>query len=409
MNSSRRTKSDERRIVIVGGGIVGSAIADQLTMRGVTRVKLIEQGPPTKLIGSTGLAPGFIGVVNELKLMTDLAAASVSQFKLVEFNGVSGFSSVGNIEAATTSSGLEHLHHRAKLASDWGIEAHPMEVSRLAELAPDFIHNASCVGGVWYPGDGTARADIITASFKSDAESRGAQIVYDERVIAIETIAGRVVGVRTESGNSYNADDVVLACGIWGALLAEALGLQVPVQPVAHPYVYGPMRVSRQQSQPFVRWPEHHVYARAHGSRLGLGSYDHAGIGIPASQLGLSAERPWMHEPFDAVIERALALLPEHARFTPDERLNGIFAMTPDNLPMLGASKISGLWLAEAIWVTHSAGSAQFLVDLMLGKARSSADVELLDPGRFNGIESDVLTRQALRLYNDIYSSQDTA
>lgn len=409
MNSNERTESDGRRIIIVGGGIVGSAIAAQLTLRGVTRVMLIEQGPPTQLIGSTRYAPGFVGVLNESKLMTDLAAASVSQFKRIEFDGVSGFSSVGNIEAATTPSGLEHLHRRAKLASDWGIEAHFMELSRLAELAPDFIHSSSCIGGVWYPGDGTARADIITAAFKSNAESRGAQIVYDERVIAIETTAGRVVGVRTERGNSYGADDVVLACGIWGALLAEALGLQVPVQPVAHPYVYGPTRVSRQPSQPFVRWPEHHVYARDHGNRLGLGSYDHAAIGIPASQLGLSAERPWMPEPFDAVIERALALLPESTRFSPDERLNGIFAMTPDNLPLLGASKISGLWLAEAIWVTHSAGSAQFLVDLILGKARSSADVELFDPGRFNGIENDVLSRQALRLYNDIYSSQDAA
>jgi glycine/D-amino acid oxidase-like deaminating enzyme len=45
-----------------------------------------------------------------------------------------------------------------------------------------------------------------------------------------------------------------------------------------------------------------------------------------------------------------MALLPPVRRFTPEKRLNGVFAMTPDNLPLLGpVGDIGGLWVAEAV------------------------------------------------------------
>lgn len=46
----------------------------------------------------------------------------------------------------------------------------------------------------------------------------------------------------------------------------------------------------------------------------------------------------------------------------PEHRLNGVFAMTPDNLPLLGpVADVPGLWVAEAIWVTYAAGAADAL------------------------------------------------
>lgn len=82
---------------------------------------------------------------------------------------------------------------------------------------------------------------------------------------------------------------------------------------------------------PFVRWPEHHVYARDHGDCLGLGTCDHVPLPIAIDHLGIDAERPWPAELFDPAVDRALELLPASQRFAVDKRRNGLFSMTPDN------------------------------------------------------------------------------
>lgn len=399
----------KRRVVVVGGGIVGSTIAAELTVRGAGSVLLLEQGPEGTLIGSSGHAPGYIGIFNESQLLTDLALATVRKSKFVVHDGAKAFAQVGNLELAKTNHGLNKLLQRAEAAKSRGIDAFPMEVKELRRKAPDLVSEEMCAGGVWYPADGTARADILTSYFRTLALAGGGDVVSSTRVVGIETKPDRAVAVRTAVGETIPADDIVLACGIWGACLGKEIGLSVPVFPVAHPYVYGPSRVAAQPGQPFVRWPERHVYARDHGGRLGIGSYDHAGIGVPVEDLGFSAEKPWIDGEFDRVIGGAIALLPPASRFEPELKLNGLFSMTPDNLPLVGATSIAGLWLAEAIWVTHSGGCAEFIVDLMAGQQRRESDVRLLSPRRFEASDYEKLREQAIRLYNDIYSAQKKA
>lgn len=50
-----------RRIVIVGGGIVGAALAAYLSEADGIAVTVLEAGPRDRLLGSTRLAPGFVG------------------------------------------------------------------------------------------------------------------------------------------------------------------------------------------------------------------------------------------------------------------------------------------------------------------------------------------------------------
>ena len=80
--------------------------------------------------------------------------------------------------------------------------------------------------------------------------------------------------------------------------------------------------------------------------------------------------------------------------------------MTPDNLPLLGpVGDIGGLWAAEAVWVTHAAGAADALAQLMTGTRPDIAGLEALAPGRFAGRTDQELTESSLRLYRDLYSS----
>jgi glycine/D-amino acid oxidase-like deaminating enzyme len=392
-----------RRITVIGAGIVGSLVALRLAESDGCTVTVLEAGAAGRMPGSTGHAPGFMGLLNESPLATELARRSADSYAAMSREGRRGFDRVGGIEVAVSEPALPDLRRRAALAAERGLSAKVLGSREIADRAPDLIEAGSCLGGVFYADDGTARADLITTEAREQAIRAGAQFVYDTAVSGIETDGARVNRVETAS-RAYQADDVVLACGIWGSKVASLADLTLPLLPVAHPYVYGPPNQTG-RGTPFVRWPERHVYARHHDDRIGLGTYDHEPQAVDVATLGREAEQPWPADLFDAAVNAGLQLLPSHSRFRPEQRLNGLFLMTPDNLPLLGATKhLGGCWIAEAIWVTHAGGAAEALTDVIVGRTPHVA-IDDLNPDRFDGHHEADLHGDALRLYRDIYAT----
>jgi glycine/D-amino acid oxidase-like deaminating enzyme len=394
-----------RRVVVIGAGIVGAALAAELAVAEGVEVTVIERGPENRLLGSTGHAPGVVGLLGETAVLTELARSSAEIYETLEHSGERGFDRVGGLEVATSAEGMALLARRAQLAAEHGLPAALLDRSQSAALASHLVDPGRCLGGVFYERDGTARATVITAALRERAARAGAHFVYDSEVTAIDVAAARVRAVRT-GDERVVADDVVVACGIWGPEVAALAGEQLWLVPVEHPYVFGSPHPAQIGRSPFVRWPEHCVYARDHGDRLGLGSYDHDPLAVEAATFGNQAERPWQAERFEPAIARGLRLLPPERRFHPAERLNGVFAITPDNLPLLGASeRTGGLWFAEALWITHAAGAAHVLARAMLDEQPDIESLEAVRPGRFVGRSPDELAASALRLYNDIYAA----
>ena len=393
-----------RRIVVVGGGVVGASLAASLIERAGLAVTVLERGPRDRLVGSTGHAPGFVGLLGEAPVATALARASAACYERLEHGGRAGFDRVGGLEVAYPPAAMSDLERRAALADGADLGARVLDPAQAVALAPGLVDPERCVGGVLYPQDGTARAGVITAALK-DRRPRRRRVSLRRaghrhrhpRRPRHRRLHGRADAARRRRGLGLRS---LGAGGRRAGRPADAL------TPVAHPYVYGPPHDTPPPRSPFVRWPEHHVYARDHGDRLGLGTYDHTPLPVAVDQLGTDAEQPWPAEPFDAAVRRALDLLPARRRFTAQRRLNGVFSMTADNLPLLGAvDEVSGLWMAEALWVTHAAGAARSLARLMTGATPGIDGLDALRPGRFDGRRPDELMDRALRLYGYIYAT----
>ena len=102
------------RVVIIGAGIVGANLADELTARGWDRVTVVDQGPLPLTGGSTSHAPGLVFQTNASKTMTALASYTVEKFTSIDVvvDGAWCFNQVGGLEVATTPERLADLHPR---------------------------------------------------------------------------------------------------------------------------------------------------------------------------------------------------------------------------------------------------------------------------------------------------------
>lgn len=115
-----------------------------------------------------------------------------------------------------------------------------------------------------------------------------------------------------------------------------------------------------------------------------------------------------------AILDAALTVFSEPAQCeskAPYQGFNSMFSITPDSLPFAGAvPKVPGLFIAAAVWITHGAGVARLVADLISGKSQGVDDqaiLEAFDVMRFAGQDSKVLEARALRTYNDIYNRED--
>lgn len=384
-----------REVIVIGAGIVGVSLAHALTQDHGIKVTVLERDT-LEPRGSTTYAPGFVGLYNDVPILTELAQESAAVYD----HAGAGFRRSGGLELAMSDTGAAELHRRVEAARSAGLPAELLASAALPENVASFVDAGQVMSAAHFAADGSADVVALITVLRDRAIAQGARFLSAQEVTDI-TEHGAGVIVRTASEDRFAADTVVLAAGVWGPTLARLTGLDLPLFPVAHPYVYG-APASAWQAGPFVRWPEHHVYSRVHGDRLGIGTYDHRPVSVAQTDLDEGAALAWS-EDFTLAVDTAQQLLRADARFVPDRRVNGVFAMTPDNLPFLGRHpSMPNVWIAGALWVTHAAGAAERLATALFTDDALPTELSV---GRFDGGEPTELRDRALRLYRDIYAN----
>ncbi|MFF1765406.1 FAD-dependent oxidoreductase [Streptomyces sp. NPDC058249] len=391
------TPATHPRVVVIGAGIVGCSLADELTARGWTDVTVLEQGPLPAPGGSTSHAPGLVFQTSPSKTLTAFARYTVEKFNSLEVDGVSCFNPVGGLELATTPQRLADLHRKAGYAASWGIRGEIVSAARCKELWP-LIDETSVLGGFHTPDDGLARALLASRAQMARAIGRGARFLDRHTVTGIEQEDGRVTAVVTDRG-SFPADHVVSAAGFWGPVIGRMAGVDVPLQPLAHQYAKTeqlPELAGSQTeaSKPILRFQDRDLYFREHHDRIGIGSYAHKPLPVDpfgilpydearANDMEMPSSYPFTEEDWAPSWDDCRWLMPALRETEIEEGFNGVFSFTPDGMPVLGESrKLRGFWLAEAVWVTHSAGVAKAVAEWMVD-GRASIDLHECDLTRF--------------------------
>ncbi len=328
---------------------------------------------------------------------------------------------MGGLEIATTPERLAELERKAGWAASWGRRAEVVDTAECVRLHP-LLDPDAVLGGLHTPDDGLADALTCIAVQRRRAEAGGARFLPDTQVLDVLTSGDRVVGVRTDAG-VIDADVVVSCGGFWGAELGELVGLTVPLVPMGHEYVtttavpaatpFADTRTGHAAATlPILRHQDHDLYYRQHGDRIGIGYYGHDPVVVDMAKLyadtadqPMPSMLPFAASGFRTAWDESRRVLPALRDAAIDEGFTGIFSFTPDGGPMLGPHPgLDGFWVAEAIWVTQSAGAAAAVADWVVSGS-PGIDVSGCDVSRFAPaeLEREAVVARSSRAFVEVY------
>jgi FAD-dependent oxidoreductase domain-containing protein 1 len=344
---SRRTAE----VVIIGGGVVGSAAAWRLKTDGVTGRVVVVERDPSYARASSFLAMGGIrqqfaspACVQMVQHSVELWRAFDERLRTPVHTPRAWFRQRGYLFLAddANSTALE-ARFRAQAAA--GAVQRRLTVDEIAALVPTLALD-DIRWGLFGPDDGYANPREVLAGLRSAAAGAGAEYVADE-VVAVSVRGGRVVGVQLAQGDTIDAAVVVNAAGAWSGRIAALAGLAVPVEPV--PQVL--FRCTLPQPWP-TRFPmvidPGGVHWR-HDDPVAPGDPDRITLAFtkwnepPGERFECDAAR-WEHEFYPALVRRAPAL----ADVADVHGWAGLYEMTPDHNPVLGTHPaVTGLIFAS--------------------------------------------------------------
>ena len=380
-------------VVVVGAGVVGAAVADELSARGWDDVTVVDQGSLPEPGGSSSHAPGLVFQVHAVQAMSQMAQYTVRKLRGLEHGGQPSFLPVGGLEVATTQERLAELHRRCGWAVSWGLDARVVSPEECVRLHP-LLDGDRVLGGLYGPADGVARSVLAVNAQLDRARSRGVRVLERHEVRGVRTRGGRVVAVEMSQG-TLPADVVVCCAGIWGQRVAAMVDVVLPLTPLAHQMAWTGrlpgLVVGVQAERPIVRHQQAGLYYRDRDGRLGIGSFAHRPLPVDVADLrgvdegdAMPSVLPFTEEDFAGAWDETRRLLPATRQARVEDAMNGLFSFTVDDLPIIGpAAGVDGFWAAEAVWVTHSAGVGLAVAQWLVDGSCSAFDLRACELDRF--------------------------
>ena len=325
------------RVVVVGGGIVGTSVAYHLTKLGWKDVVLLEQGSLSG--GTTWHAAGLVGQLRTSSNLTRLIRYSADLYERLEAETgqATGWKRCGSLSVARTAERMVQLQRNAALARSYGIDAEVISVSLAGERYP-LMRTDDLVGAVWIPGDGKANPADITQALARGARAGGAAIHEGVRVTGVRLERGAVAGVETSQGPI--ATEILVNCaGMWARELGRLSGVTVPLHACEHMYIVTNPMDGVTPDLPVMRDADGHIYFKEEVAGLLMGGFDPWAKpwgmdGIPEGFSFGTLPEDWSK--FEPLMQNAIQRVPALASAQVRLLMNGPESFTPDNYFILG-------------------------------------------------------------------------
>jgi glycine cleavage system aminomethyltransferase T/glycine/D-amino acid oxidase-like deaminating enzyme len=358
----RGATMEHARAVIIGGGVGGTSVAYHLAQRGWNDVLLFDRAELTS--GSTFHSAGLVGQLRSSVTLTRMMMYGVDLYRrLAAETGLDpSWHEVGSLRLASTPERLEELTRQAGWAKTFDL---PLELISPAEAQALFPPMAldGVLGAVHLPTDGWLDPSGLAQALAAGARKRGVRIETHSRVVGIDVKAGRVAGVRVVKDGEERtiaAEVVINAGGMFAPEIGRLAGVDVPIVPMAHEYLFTERIDGVSPTLPTMRDPDNLVYFREEVGGLCMGGYERhpapwALDGIPADFNGKLLAPDWPR--FAEIMDGAVRRVPAIGDAGINRMINGPEAFTPDNEFILGESEVRGFFVAAGFCAHGIAGA----------------------------------------------------
>jgi len=325
------------RVVVIGGGVVGCAVAYHLARLGWRDCVLLERGKLT--CGTTFHAAGLVGQLRSSPAVTEIIRRSVKLYEALELemDTATGWRRSGGLRLARSALRLKELEIQAAFSRKLGIEVAMLAPFEAIELCP-IISTQDLVGASFVPSDGQINPSDVTQALAKGASRHGARVIEDCPVVGFEQDSGGVRGVLTPHGR-IACDIVVVCAGQWTRDLAAKAGVMVPLISIENQYVITEPMPGVNKSTPTVRDMDNLLYFKEEVGGLALGGYPRRVVpwaedGIPPDFVFSLLNFNWDH--FAPIMDRAVAAIPGMTQTGIKSSINGPESATPDGNFILG-------------------------------------------------------------------------
>ena len=377
------------RVVVIGGGVVGTSVLYHLAKMGWSDVCLIERSVLTA--GSSWHAAGGIHALNADPNIAQLQAYTIDLLSEIEKESGQniGLHMTGGLTMAGTPDRWEWLQSAYRTFQSIGIEdCRLVSVEEAVELNP-IMSGEGLLGGMWADREGYVDTTGTVHAYAGAAKKHGAEVIEHNRVLELnQTLEGWEIV--TEKG-TINCEHVVNAAGLWAKQVGRMAGIELPVSPLNHHYLVSdtiPKLEELDFEVPMTVDLEGFTYMRQDQKGLLLGIYevDH--------EHWMMDGAPWEYgfelqkEDTDR-IEKELIMgferYPDLQNVGVKTWVNGAFTFSPDGNPLVGpVPGKRGYWTACAVMAgfLQGGGVGKSLAEWIIN-GEPEADVYGMDVARY--------------------------
>lgn len=403
---------NKARVVVIGGGVVGSSVLFHLAKKGWSDVLLLEANELTA--GSTwhaaGNVPTFSGNWEIMRLQNYSAALYRQLGDLADYP--INYHVTGSVRLAHDAERMEEYRLVKSRGHFIGADFELLTPVQLKEIYP-FIELDGLIGALWDPRDGDIDPAQLTQAFCRAARNSGARVIRNCAVTGLRQLSSGNWEVETNSGTIVT-EIIVNAAGYYSPRIGKMMGREVPSVVLEHQYMITeqiPALMARDKALPLLRDPDESYYLRQERNALLLGPYEHERAQARWTD-GLPEDFSFQLFPDDldrleTYIEDACKRVPLLAQAGITKVINGPVPYTPDGNPLIGPSP--GLEnafeaCAFSFGITQAGGAGKLLADWIVD-GQPEWEIWSCDPRRFSAHATPEYTlAKAIEVYEDEYA-----
>ena len=377
------------RVVVIGGGVVGSSVLYHLAKFGWTDCVMLERRRLAS--GSSWHAAGGIHALNADPNMAALQAYTIDLLSEIEEESGQniGLHMTGGLTLAGTPDRWEWLQANYRIFQSIGIDDCELLTPEEAQKRCPIMSTDGVLGAMWADREGYIDTTGTVQAYATAAKKRGAEYYEGVKVEALNQTA-EGWQVVTDKG-TITCEHVVNAAGLWAKQVGRMAGIELPVSPLKHHYLITdtiPEVAAADFEMPMTVDLEGFTYMRQDQQGVLVGIYE-----IEHEHWAMDGA-PWNYgeELFQEQLDRIEnELMLGFQRYPAIENVgiktwvNGAFTFSPDGNPLVGpVPGKRGYWSACAVMAgfLQGGGVGKTLAEWMI-EGEPEADAWSMDVARY--------------------------